>query len=140
MANITLKDAFSKLNSLAYRCAEAAAIFCKTRGNPTVEIEHFIYQVLVLQDTDLHHIIKAFNINAGKLAADLQAALDKMPRGSTRLSGFSDDFEWLIREAWLYTSWKFNEMSVRTGHLVIGMLNDPKRLGRVLSGMSKEFD
>ena len=88
MANITLKDAFAKLNSLAYRCAESAAIFCKTRGNPSVEIEHFIHQVLVLQDTDLHHIIRHSTSMRGKLAADLQAALEKLPRGSTAAHGF----------------------------------------------------
>lgn len=139
MSNITLKDAFAKLNSLAYRSAESAAIFCKTRGNPSIELEHFIHQVLMLQDSDLHRIIKTFNLSASKIASDLQAALDRLPRGANRISGFSNDFEMAIKEAWLFTSLKFNEMSVRTGHMILGMLNDERGLARTLNGISKEF-
>jgi len=83
VANITLKDLFARLNPLAYRAAESAAIFCKTRGNTAIELEHLLHQVLMLQDSDLHRIIKAFDLNASRLASDLQAALDKLPRGAT---------------------------------------------------------
>src|SRR5205814_8518525 len=98
VANITLKDLFDRLNPLAYRAAESAAIFCKTRGNPTIELEHFLYQVLMLQDSDLHRVIKAFNLNGARIASDLQAALDKLPRGATRVGGFSDDLEMAVKE------------------------------------------
>jgi hypothetical protein len=54
---------FGKFNSLCYKASEAATVFCKMRGNPHVEVLHFFHQVLQLQDSDLHRIIRHFNLN-----------------------------------------------------------------------------
>jgi len=139
MANITLKEAFAKLDPLTYRSAESAALFCKARGNPSIELEHFFNQVLMLEDSDLRRIIKAFDLNEGRLVGDIQASLDKLPRGAAHLLGFSSDFDEAIKEAWLFASLKFKHPKVRVGHLMVGILNDERRLARALLGISKEF-
>lgn len=40
MAEISLTSLFGKLNSTSYRALEAGTAFCKTRGNPHVELSH----------------------------------------------------------------------------------------------------
>src|SRR3546814_17508573 len=69
---------------LAFRCIESATVFCKLRGNPYVELVHWIHQILQLQDSDLHRIVKQFNLNPSNLARDITDALDRLPRGSSR--------------------------------------------------------
>ena len=46
MSEISRTALFGKLNSLAYKAIEGATVFCKLRGNPYVELEHWFAQLL----------------------------------------------------------------------------------------------
>ena len=138
MAEISLKALFGKMNSLCYKCAESASVFCKMRGNPHVDVIHFIHQVLQLQDSDIHRIIRHYQLNPSKLASDLTETLDRLPRGASSLSGFSSELEEAVERGWVYGSLMFNESAVRSGHLIIGMLKT-RSLSRALAGISEEF-
>src|SRR5437660_126881 len=138
MAEISRAALFGKLNSLAYKAIESATVFCKMRGNPYVELVHWINQIMQLQDSDLHRIIRAFNVNPAKLATDLTAALDRLPRGATAITGLSPHLEEAVKEAWIYATLMFQEPSIRTGHLIVGMLRT-QNLRNVLNGISMEF-
>src|SRR6185436_16837944 len=138
MSEISRSALFGKLNSLAYKAIESASVFCKMRGNPYVELVHWLNQIMQLQDSDLHRIIRAFNVNPAKLATDFTAALDRLPRGATALTGQSPHLEETVKEAWLYATLMFQEPSIRTGHLVVGMLRT-QNLRNVLNGISMEF-
>ncbi len=139
MAEISLKSLFGKFNSVCYKASEAAAVYCKMRGNPHVEVLHFFHQVLQLQDSDLHRIIRHYDLNPSRLASDLTEALDRLPRGASSLSGFSADFEEAVERAWTYATLLLNESSIRSGHLVVGMLKT-KGLQRTLMAVSGEFE
>ncbi len=89
MAEISRTALFGKLNSLGYQSVESATVFCKMRGNPYVELVHWLHQVLQLQDSDLHHIVKNYDLNASRLASDMTSSLDALPRGATSISDFS---------------------------------------------------
>ena len=54
MGDISRVALFGKLNSLAYKAIESATVFCKLRGNPYVELVHWIHQILQQQNSDLH--------------------------------------------------------------------------------------
>src|SRR5258706_15524469 len=138
MAEIKRAALFGKLNAVAYRAIEAATVFCKMRGNPYVELSHWIHQILQLQDTDLHHIIRQFNLDPGRVAADLTAALDRLPRGSTTISDLSAHVEEAVERGWIYATLMFGETQVRTGHLVLRCLKTPGLRNAMLS-ISKEF-
>jgi len=139
MAEISRAAAFGKLNSLAYKAIESATVFCKLRGNPYVELVHWLNQILQLQDSDLHRIVRAFELNPSKLAADMTAALDRLPRGSTSISDLSSHLDAATEQAWLYCTLMFGESQIRTGHLMLAMMKTPS-LRNVLAGISKEFD
>src|SRR5579859_2910860 len=127
MAEIKRSTLFGKLNSIGYKAIEGATIFCKMRGNPYVETVHWFHQLLQAQDTDLHHILKHFEIDSSRLAADLIAALDRLPRGATSISDFSPDIPAVIERAWVYGTLMFGDSQVRTAYLVIGFLNSELR-------------
>jgi len=138
MAEISNAAMFGKLNSLAYKAIESATVFCKMRGNPYVELVHWINQIMQLQDSDLHRIIRAFNVNPAKLATDLTAALDRLPRGATAVTGLSGHLNEAVKEAWVYATLMFQEPSIRTGHLMVAILRT-QNLRNVLNGISMEF-
>src|SRR6185436_6007810 len=104
MAELNRAACFKKLNSVGYKCFEAATIAAKTAGNPYIEITHLINQVLTVQDTDVHHIINAFGINPARLASDLQSAMGKLPRGGGSYVDFSTPTMNLMLAAWKYAS------------------------------------
>ncbi len=137
MAEIKRTTLFGKLNPIGYKSIEGATIFCKMRGNPYVETVHWLHQLLQNQDTDLHRIFKHFQLDGSRLAADLIAALDKLPRGATSISDFSPDIPAAIERGWVYGTLMFGESQVRTGHLVVGFLNSELR--HKFLGISREL-
>ncbi|MCF5985429.1 ATP-dependent Clp protease ATP-binding subunit, partial [Xanthomonas perforans] len=139
MAEISRSALFGKLNPLAYRGIESATVFCKLRGNPYVELVHWLHQLLQLQDSDLHRIIKHFQLNPSTLARDVTSALDALPRGSTAVTDLSANVEEAVERGWVYASLSFGEAQVRTGYLVVGILS-VRGLRNALLAISKEFD
>ncbi|MCC8588602.1 type VI secretion system ATPase TssH [Xanthomonas euvesicatoria pv. euvesicatoria] len=139
MAEISRSALFGKLNPLAYRGIESATVFCKLRGNPYVELVHWLHQLLQLQDSDLHRVIKHFQLNPSTLARDVTSALDALPRGSTAVTDLSANVEEAVERGWVYASLSFGEAQVRTGYLVVGILS-VRGLRNALLAISKEFD
>ena len=138
MAEINRSALFGKLNALAYRSIESATVFCKLRGNPNVEVAHWIHQILQLQDSDLHRIVRHFHIDPSRLARDITTALDQLPRGSATISDFAAEIEEAIERGWVFASLMFGERQVRTGHLIVGMQRT-RHLRHVLHTLSPEF-
>jgi type VI secretion system protein VasG len=58
MAEISRVALFGRLNPLAYKAIESATVFCKLRGNPYVELVHWVHQILQVEDSDLHRIVR----------------------------------------------------------------------------------
>ncbi len=139
MAEISRTALFGKLNSLCYKAIESATVFCKLRGNPYVELVHWLKQILELQDSDIHRIVRHFEINPSRLAKDLTAALDRLQRGATSISDLSAHLEETVEQAWTYATLLFGEFRVRSGHLVVALLKT-KNLKNILLGISQEFD
>ena len=83
MSEISRVALFGKLNSLGYKAIEGATVFCKLRGNPYVELVHWIHQILQTPDSDLHRIVRHFELDPSRLAKDMTEALDRLPRGAT---------------------------------------------------------
>ncbi|MEA3277957.1 MAG: Clp protease N-terminal domain-containing protein, partial [Pseudomonadota bacterium] len=102
MTEISRTALFGKLNSLGYKAIESATVFCKMRGNPYVELVHWLHQILQNQDSDLHRIIRAFGLEPSRLAKDFTDALDRLPRGSRSISDLSSDVEEAVERGWVY--------------------------------------
>ncbi|GAA0358912.1 type VI secretion system ATPase TssH [Bowmanella denitrificans] len=138
MSEISRTTLFGKLNKLSYKAIEGATVFCKMRGNPYVELVHWLQQILQLQDSDLHRIIKYFELNPATLAKDITEALDALPRGSTSITDLSAHLEEAVERAWVYGSLMFNEAQIRTGYLMVGLVKT-RSLMNNLRAISGEF-
>ena len=139
MSEIKRVVLFGKLNPLAYKAIEGATVFCKLRSNPYVEIEHWLQQILQTPDSDLHRIVRHFELDGSRLAGDLTAALDRLPRGASSISDLSTLVESAVERAWVFGTLMFGESQVRTGHLVVGMLKTPS-LRNALLAISRQFE
>ena len=138
MSEISRTALFGKLAPVAYKAIESATLFCKMRGNPYVELSHWIHQLLQHSDTDLQRIIKHFGLDPAPLARDLTAALDRLPRGASSVSDLAVQVEESVERGWVYGSLLYNEAKVRSGHLVIGWVKTPS-LRNYLGAISPQF-
>ncbi|CAE6901870.1 type VI secretion system ATPase TssH [Paraburkholderia domus] len=139
MAEIKRTALFGKLNKLGFRAIESANVFCKLRGNPYIELVHWFHQILQLQDSDLHRIVKHYGLEPSGLARDLTDALDRLPRGSSSVTDISSQVEEAVERGWVFGSLMFGDAQVRTGHLVVGLLKTPS-LRNGLYGISRQFE
>jgi type VI secretion system protein VasG len=139
MGEISRVALFGKLDKLAYRSMESATVLCKLRGNPYVELEHWLQQLLQAPDSDMHRIIRHFGLDPSLLAADLTAVLDRLPRGASAISDLSAHIENAVERAWVYGTLMFGETRVRSGHLLVGMLKTPSLRNR-LYAISRQFE
>lgn len=129
---------FGKLNELAYETVGSATAFCKMRGNPYVELVHWIHQILQQPGCDLHCVIEYFELIPRHLTRDVTVCLDKLPQGATEIRDISSHLELATLNAWIYATLRFNELQVRTGYLLIAMLSTPP-LPTTLYDISSEF-
>ncbi|MCP1673927.1 type VI secretion system protein VasG [Natronocella acetinitrilica] len=138
MADISRTALFGKLTSLAYQSIESATTFCRMRGNPYVELVHWLHQLLQQNDSDLIRIVRHFELDAGRLAQDMTRALDALPRGASSVSDLSSHVEEAVERGWVWSTLCFGERRVRSGHLVVGLLKTTG-LRNVLPNISAEF-
>ncbi|MDR0528063.1 MAG: type VI secretion system ATPase TssH [Zoogloeaceae bacterium] len=126
---------FGKLNDTLFRTIESATSFCKLRGNPYVELVHWLNQIHQLPDSDWRRIIRHFEIDAAMLDRDIAAALAVLPAGAGSISDFSHHIEAAIERAWLVATLSAEDFRVRGAWLVVALVDSPE-LRRVLIGIS----
>ncbi len=136
--NVNLKSLVNRLNDTCRGTLEDAAGLCLSRTNYDVEIEHLLMKLLERDDTDLHKICHHFEVNVDRLTKDVSSSLDRLKTGNTRTPGLSERIPQWVQDAWLKASIDFGAAKVRSGHLVLSLLQD-ESLARIARDISKEF-
>ncbi len=138
MSEISRVALFGKLNRLAYQAVEGATVFCKLRGNPYVELVHWLHQILQNPNSDLHRLAEYYKLDPAKLVADMQRALDALPRGASSIQDLSEHLEDATERGWVWGSLLFSASQVRSGFLILGIVKTPA-LRNILFAISPEF-
>ena len=139
MSEIRREMLFGKLNPVALQTIESATLFCKMRGNPYVELVHWVHQIIEHSESDWRRVFEAFGVEPARMSTDLTQALERLPRGSTSVQDLSPRVDEAVERAWIYASVSFGESAVRTGHVLLAALKTPE-LKRALSSLSKQFE
>ena len=119
MSEISRQALFGKLNPTLYKALEASMVFAKLRGNPYIEFVHGLHQLLQADDSDLHRIVRRFEIDTATLAKNVVETIDKLPRGATAISDMSPHIEDVTERAWVYGTLMFGEQQVRGAHVIV---------------------
>lgn len=130
---------FGKLGTTNLRALEASTAFCKLRGNPCVELVHWIFQLHQVERSDLACAEIFFLLDAAQLQSDLERALELLPRGASSISDLSFHIDEAVESAWTYASIMFGAQKIRGGHLLVGAMKSPM-LRHALVGISREFE
>ncbi|MGI9034514.1 MAG: type VI secretion system ATPase TssH, partial [Pyrinomonadaceae bacterium] len=95
--------------------------------------------LLEAQETDFEKILRHYECNVDRVTKDVQTALDRLKTGNTRTPGLSDRLPRWFQDAWLLASVDFGAARVRSGHLILALL-DNESLARIAREISKEFN
>ncbi len=123
--NINLKGLIGKLDDTSRRALEGAAGLCLSRTHYDVDIEHFLTKLMEMPDTDLHRIFRHYGIDHSRVSRDLTRVLDGLKTGNARTPTLSPRLPRLINEAWSLASVEYDANRVRSGHLLLALLNEP---------------
>ncbi|MFM9925127.1 type VI secretion system ATPase TssH [Variovorax sp. H27-G14] len=135
---VARRTLFGKLNLSLFRSLESATAFAKLRGNPYVELVHWLQQISQSSDGDLQRLCRHFRIDSVVLERDLSAALVALPAGATAVSDFSGHVEQAIERAWVLASLQFGDRHIRGAWLLTALVQTPD-LRRLLLNISPAF-
>lgn len=136
---IKRKELVGKLNPVCLKAFSAAAQTAKTRGNPYVELVHFIEALSQSARSDFEILCASAGVDASRLAADITRAVDALPHGAGSVEEFSDHIFRAIQEGWTFGSLEFGDDTVRSAYILLGALKVPVLEG-LLFKISLEFD
>src|SRR5437899_11633845 len=102
MAEISRATLFGKLNPLMFKAAEGPGTFCKLRGNPHVDLTHWLFQIVNLPDSDLHRILRHFEVDTARLVRDFKTMLERLPRRAPVIEDFSEHLPYAVRARMMY--------------------------------------
>lgn len=132
--NLSLKPLIGKLNDLCRKSLESAAGLCLTRTHYEVDLEHFLLKLIEGNETDLHSILRHWEIDASRVTRDLTRALDRLKTGNSRNPVLSPRIPDLISEAWSLASIEYGTSAIRSGHVLLALLSSDE-----LSPLAREI-
>lgn len=135
---VSRRALFGKLDLTLFRAIESATAFAKLRGNPYVELTHWLHQLWQLNGSDLHRICRHYQIEPQGFERDLASALTVLPSGASSLSDFSHHIGVAVERAWIVASLEFGDRRIRSAWLLVALLQTPE-LRSVLLGISAAF-
>ncbi|MBK8440227.1 MAG: type VI secretion system ATPase TssH [Rhodobacter sp.] len=133
------KELVGKLNETCLRAFSAAAQGAKTRGNPYVELAHFIEALSRSERTDFDILCQSAGVDGARLEGDIQRAIDKLPHGAGAVEEFSDHIFHAMREAWTLGKMEHEDDRIRSAWVLLAAMKVPVLEGLMLK-ISLEFD
>ena len=124
MLAVDLRALLTKMNDVCRQALDGAVGLAVGRTHYDVELEHWLLKLLDSGDSDFVHILRHFELDGGKVAAELNRTLDQLKRGSARQTPLSPQVVTLAREGWLIASLEGRAGRIRSGHLIAALMAD----------------
>ena len=96
-------------------------------------MEHFLSKLAQVERSDLSEIIKAYDIKTGSVSAQLTGAIEGFKRGAGRTPTFAPLLPTLLQEAWLVSSLELKEENIRSGGILLAVLENPQLREAILN-------
>ncbi len=128
--DIDLDSLIAHLGMDAHQVIEGSSSKCVIRGGYEITIEDFLLELLDTPDNDLSKILNQFEISVIKVNRAIQLSQD-LRSGNTSHPVFSPLFIDWLQESWLLCSLKFKIDCISTGAMILALLSNPNRFGRM---------
>lgn len=126
---------YGKLNSVAYKALEAATGLCRSKGHADVRIEHWLFQLLHIDDSDIPLILARLGRSPVAARQEVTAALERLPGGAPGIRDIHESIDLTVERAWVYSTLIQGVNSIRSG-MVLAALIKTARLKTELTEIS----
>jgi len=108
---------------------EKAVATASSRSHFSVDLEHWLWQMLDEQDAELIPVLQHFNVSQEHLLADIQSAMEGLKSGNDGFPKIAPDIARLLFEAWMIASSQYSLLEIRSIHVLLALVeNDVLRL------------
>ncbi len=139
MTEISIERYAGKMNRLGYDAFLQAMRHARNERNRQVDLRHWLFHAVSNKHSDISVTLRALNLDRGRVLKDLDAAIDALDKNVTEDPMISEHLSDALNHAWTYATLFFGEAQIRTGHLLVALLND-KNLHRQVTRFSAVFD
>ncbi|MEL7150209.1 MAG: AAA family ATPase, partial [Pseudomonadota bacterium] len=136
---IKRKELASRLNPVCLQAFRDAQKSAKDRGNPYVELVHFITALADAERSDVQMLLQSAGVDDHRFVGDTLRALDALPAGAGSVEEFSDHIFRAIQEGLNYGQLHFGDDTIRSAYILLGSLQSGT-LEALLYKISLEFD
>ncbi|MGJ7530155.1 type VI secretion system ATPase TssH [Variovorax sp. GB1P17] len=130
--DIDIRTLLGRLNPECKRAMEQAAELCVQQTHYDVDLEHLLLRLVDNEAPDLLLVFGRFSIRPDTVQAQLQQSLDTFKRGNGRTPTLAPDFASLFQEAWLMSSMLLGQQHIRSGTLMLALLEVDRLRGRLV--------
>ena len=139
MTAITIEKFAGKMNRLGYDAFLQAMRQARGDGNRNVELCQWLFHAISNQNCDISVTLQQSGLDRGRVLRDLDRAMGALQKNVTETPGISERLADALNHAWTYATLFFGEAQIRTGHLLVALLND-HALRHALVQYSGAFD
>jgi type VI secretion system protein VasG len=120
---VDTKALVGKLNSTCKRALESGAALCVSKTHYNVELEHFLLRLLEANDSDMHFILRHYELDIDSIQKQLVATLEKFQAGNTSQTALSPHILTALEEAWMISSLQLGGELIRSGTILMAILD-----------------
>ncbi|MFK7767229.1 MAG: type VI secretion system ATPase TssH [Mariniblastus sp.] len=132
-----LKSLVDRLNPTCRAALDEAGRLGVARTNYDIENEHWVTCLMATSNSDINLILRHYSVSSEAFHHDLMRVLNGLKTGNTRTPGLSPHMVSLIRDAWMICSLDFGGSQIRSGHVLMAILRDPRNHGLPASTLVK---
>lgn len=130
--DIDIRTLLARLNPVCKHAMELAAQQCVRQTHYNVDVEHLLLTLLETGAPDLTAVLARHQLRVDDVSAQLQRAQDQFKRGNGRTPALSPNFSPLFQEAWLLSSMLLGQQQIRSGTLLLALLEVDSLRGLLL--------
>lgn len=124
MTEISIEKFAGKMNRAGYDAFIQSMRYARGEKNRNVEISHWLFHAVSNQNSDISETLKELGLDRGQVLKDIDKSMSALEKNITETSGISENLSDTMNHAWTYATLFFGEVQIRTGHMLVAMLND----------------
>ena len=118
-----LKQLIDRLSPALLSALESAAADCARQGHPSVELEHWIWQLLSSASSGFGAIASQSGLRIEFMLADLEARLARLDGGHQGAPALASPLVGVMQDAWVTASLNVGQNQIQLSHLLLALVN-----------------
>ncbi|MGH1369535.1 MAG: type VI secretion system ATPase TssH [Maritimibacter sp.] len=139
MPEITIEKYAGKMNRAGYDAFLQGMRHARQERNRYVDLVHWLFHSVSNQKADISVTLRELGLDRGRVLKDLDQSMGALDKNVTESPGISENLSDALNHAWTYATLFFGEAQIRSGHVLLALLNDPG-LRRQLVRLSGVFN